>query len=147
VAFFGRLVASRSFRKLGLATALIVGVCVPWLATARDAAPDQWVRGHASESHRKTTVAFESLPPEAKATSQLIRRGGPFPYAKDGIAFGNRERLLPMQRRGYYREYTVRSPGAKDRGAQRIVCGGQPTAPEACYYTNNHYASFRRIVQ
>ena len=62
--------------------------------------------------------------------------------------FGNRERRLPAARRGYYREYTVRTPGAHDRGARRIVCGGdRPASPEACYYTDDHYASFRRIVQ
>ncbi len=89
-----------------------------------------------------------ALPPEASDTQRLIRAGGPFPYAKDGSVFGNRERLLPSQARGYYREYTVPTPGSRDRGARRIVCGGQPaTAPEACYYTDDHYASFRLIAQ
>lgn len=93
------------------------------------------------------TVALADLPAEARQTEQLIRAGGPFPYAKDGTVFGNRERLLPRERRGYYREYTVRTPGSRDRGARRIVCGGeQPKAPDACYYTSDHYASFRRIV-
>jgi ribonuclease T1 len=93
------------------------------------------------------TVALAELPAEARKTEQLIRSGGPFPYAKDGSVFGNRERLLPRQARGYYREYTVPTPGAKNRGARRIVCGGeQPVAPEACYYTADHYASFSRIV-
>ena len=93
------------------------------------------------------TVALAELPAEARKTEQLIRSGGPFPYAKDGSVFGNRERLLPRQPRGYYREYTVPVPGARNRGARRIVCGGaQPVAPEACYYTADHYASFRRIV-
>jgi ribonuclease T1 len=94
------------------------------------------------------TVALEHLPAEARRTEQLIRRGGPFPHAKDGSVFGNRERLLPRQRRGYYREYTVTTPGARDRGARRIVCGGfKPRLPEACYYTADHYSSFKRIVQ
>jgi ribonuclease T1 len=94
------------------------------------------------------TVAFAQLPPEAQATERLIRSGGPFPFSKDGTVFGNRERLLPRQNRGYYREYTVKTPGARDRGARRIVCGGHvPTRPVACYYTSDHYASFRRIVQ
>ncbi len=88
------------------------------------------------------------LPVEARRTEQLIRSGGPFPHAKDGTVFGNRERLLPRERRGYYREYTVRTPGSRDRGARRIVCGGaQPTSPDACYYTSDHYSSFKRIVQ
>ena len=92
------------------------------------------------------TVALADLPVEARQTEQLIRAGGPFPYAKDGTVFGNRERLLPREQRGYYREYTVRTPGSRDRGARRIVCGGdKPTVPDACYYTADHYASFRRI--
>jgi ribonuclease T1 len=94
------------------------------------------------------TVQWSALPPEAKRTEELIRRGGPFAYAKDGSVFGNREKLLPASPRGYYREYTVKTPGARDRGARRIVCGGsQPTKPDACYYTGDHYASFARIVQ
>lgn len=94
------------------------------------------------------TVPLASLPSEAQETERLIRAGGPFPYEKDGSRFGNRERLLPVQARGYYREYTVKTPGSRDRGARRIVCGGhQPTAPDACFYTDDHYASFRRIVK
>lgn len=93
------------------------------------------------------SVSLAELPAEARRTDQLIRSGGPFPYAKDGTVFGNRERLLPREKRGYYREYTVRTPGVQDRGARRIVCGGpQPTAPAACYYTADHYASFMRIA-
>lgn len=94
------------------------------------------------------TVPLASLPIEAQETERLIRAGGPFPYEKDGSRFGNRERLLPVQARGYYREYTVKTPGARNRGARRIVCGGhQPTVPDACFYTDDHYASFRRIVK
>ncbi len=93
-------------------------------------------------------VALADLPPEARETDRLIRAGGPFPFAKDRTVFGNRERLLPAQPRGYYREYTVPTPGSRDRGARRIVCGGrQPVQPDNCYYTEDHYASFRRIVQ
>jgi ribonuclease T1 len=88
------------------------------------------------------------LPFEAQQTEKLIRAGGPFPYSKDGTTFGNRERRLPRRERGYYREYTVPTPGSRDRGARRIVCGGiPPVNPEVCYYTEDHYASFRRIVQ
>lgn len=77
----------------------------------------------------------------------LIQQGGPFQHDKDGTVFGNRERLLPPHPRGYYREYTVRTPGVGHRGARRIVCGGQQArAPDACYYTEDHYASFRRIL-
>ncbi len=91
-------------------------------------------------------VALVALPAEAQATHKTVLNGGPYAYAKDGIVFGNRERHLPLRARGFYREYTVKTPGARDRGARRIVCGGQPPSrPEACYYTDDHYASFRRI--
>jgi ribonuclease T1 len=83
------------------------------------------------------------LPPEAIETLALIQRGGPFPYRKDGTTFQNRERLLPARPRGYYREYTVPTPGSRDRGARRIVSGGDP--PEVFYYTADHYRSFREI--
>ena len=85
----------------------------------------------------------QALPPEAVATLELIRAGGPFPYRKDGTTFHNRERLLPQKPRSYYREYTVPTPGARDRGARRLVVGGDP--PELVYYTDDHYRSFRRI--
>ena len=94
------------------------------------------------------TVALAALPPEARETRRLISSGGPFPYEKDGTVFRNRERLLPAEARGFYREYTVKTPGLKHRGARRIVCGGrEPTRPLNCYYTADHYASFRRIVE
>ena len=96
----------------------------------------------------EATVVVTELPPQGQRTYALILRGGPFPYDKDGTVFGNRERLLPRERRGYYREYTVATPGARSRGARRIVCGGwRATVPEGCWYTNDHYASFKRIVQ
>ena len=91
-------------------------------------------------------VTLSSLPVQAQTTHRLILSGGPFPYDKDGVVFGNRERLLVPKARGYYREYTVKTPGARNRGARRIVCGGTPpTQPEACFYSDDHYASFRRI--
>jgi ribonuclease T1 len=94
-----------------------------------------------------TPVVESALPAEAQQTLRLIRSGGPFPYSKDGTVFGNRERLLPRRERGYYREYTVRTPGTRNRGARRIVCGGSPpTKPETCYYTQDHYVSFQRIT-
>jgi ribonuclease T1 len=86
-------------------------------------------------------IARSALPPEARATLASIERGGPFPYRKDGSTFGNREGLLPAQARGYYREYTVRTPGARDRGARRIIAG----AGGERYYTDDHYRSFKRI--
>jgi len=94
-----------------------------------------------------STVTLASLPEQARQTYQHIAAGGPFAYAKDGVAFGNRERLLPGRARGYYREYTVKTPRARNRGARRIVCGGErPRTPEVCYYSADHYASFQRIV-
>ena len=92
------------------------------------------------------SIALSSLPAQGIETYQRIHQGGPFPYEKDGVVFGNREQLLPAQKRGYYREYTVQTPGSRDRGARRIVCGGPATTPDACFYTADHYASFRRIV-
>lgn len=95
-----------------------------------------------------TSVSSTELPPQARSTLVMIYQGGPFRYDKDGTVFGNRERLLPINTRGYYREYTVKTPRVSSRGARRIVCGGyQPAAPDACYYTDDHYASFRKIVQ
>ena len=101
----------------------------------------------ASNPAATASVALTQLPQAAQQTYQRVLSGGPFPYRKDGILFGNRERVLPAQAKGYYREYTVQTPGAASRGARRIVCGGrQPTAPDTCYYTADHYASFSRIV-
>jgi ribonuclease T1 len=86
-------------------------------------------------------IAAGELPPEARRTIALIRKGGPYPHERDGIVFGNYEGLLPAGARGYYREYGVRTPGAKDRGARRIVAG----RGGELYYTDDHYRSFRRI--
>jgi len=88
------------------------------------------------------------LPEQGRDVLTRIENGDSFEHPKDGSVFGNRERLLPKQTRGYYREYTVPTPGLKHRGAKRIVCGGQPKRrPEACFYTEDHYASFRLIAQ
>ncbi|MDO1528537.1 ribonuclease [Fulvimonas sp. R45] len=84
------------------------------------------------------------LPPEARRTLALIARGGPFPHAQDGVVFGNYEGLLPKQPRGYYHEYTVETPGARNRAARRIITGGTP--PVVYYYTDDHYRSFRRFA-
>lgn len=92
------------------------------------------------------TVSRAELPRQGLDTYERIFQGGPFPYDKDGSVFGNRERLLPPHKRGYYREYTVKTPSIRTRGARRIVCGGPATQPDACYYTADHYASFRKIV-
>ena len=95
-----------------------------------------------------SVVILATLPLQARQAHALIVAGGPFPSSKDGTVFANRERQLPSYPRGYYREYTVKTPGLSHRGARRIVCGGtRPKTPDACYYTADHYASFSRIVQ
>lgn len=86
-------------------------------------------------------IPAAQLPAEARATLALIRKGGPFPYAKDGAVFSNREKALPRQRRGYYREYTVKTPHVRTRGARRIIWG----AGGEFYYTDDHYNHFWRI--
>lgn len=94
----------------------------------------------------RDTIAVAQLPKHAAATLRLIETGGPFPFEKDGVVFGNRERLLPPHPRGYYHEYTVPTPRARDRGARRIVCGGPRRQIGDCYYSDDHYASFKRIA-
>lgn len=113
------------FRTLLLRLALLLVL----LAGCTPASPD------------RDTLA--GLPPEAIETIGLIQKGGPFPYRKDGTVFQNREGLLPQKPRGYYREFTVPTPGSRDRGARRIVTGGNP--PEVFYYTHDHYRSFRQV--
>jgi len=94
-------------------------------------------------------VAVVELPKEARETLALIRKGGPFPYRRDGTTFGNFEKRLPLRSRGYYREYTVPTPGARDRGARRIVAGhgatGDARTSDEYYYSDDHYRTFRRI--
>jgi ribonuclease T1 len=93
----------------------------------------------------RADVTLAELPKEARDVYALVGTGGPFPSDRDAIVFGNREQLLPLQPRGYYHEYTVRTPGMKSRGARRMICGGPATTPDVCYYTDDHYQSFRRI--
>lgn len=92
---------------------------------------------------RTPDVAAATIPREAFDTLRLIERGGPYPHRQDDGVFGNREGLLPPRPRGWYREYTVRTPGERDRGARRIVTGGAP--PTEFFYTADHYRSFRRF--
>jgi ribonuclease T1 len=88
-------------------------------------------------------IPYDQLPAEAHETIRLIDTGGPFPFDRDGVTFQNREGFLPQQRRGYYREYTVITPGEDDRGARRIVAG----AGGELYYTADHYASFQEVLR
>lgn len=128
----------RALHKVGAAFMVVGALAAGSTGWARTADPD---------TGALAPVALASLPAQAQSTYQLVLSGGPFPYPKDGTVFGNRERILPSKPRGYYREYTVKTPGSRDRGARRIVCGGKPpTQPDACFYTDDHYASFKRIV-
>jgi ribonuclease T1 len=119
----------------------ICAVLLAFCAVAATAARDVAARGESPTD----AVAVAALPTEARATLARILAGGPFPYERDGVAFGNRERMLPPRPRAYYHEYTVPTPGAKSRGARRIVCVGDSSTLAECYYSDDHYQSFRRI--
>jgi len=96
-----------------------------------------------NNDHEMRVVAVSALPLEGRETLNLIKQGGPFLYARDGVIFSNFEKRLPKRQRGYYREFTVKTPGIRNRGARRIVCG----QPVECYYSADHYQTFRRIVE
>ena len=106
-------------------------------AAQRESAPAEPARGHVVASE----IELSQLPPEAREAVHLIRKGGPYPYARDGVVFRNRENQLPREKRGYYREFTVKTPGERTRGARRIIAG----MGGELYYTDDHYAHFRRI--
>lgn len=129
---------SRGLLAVAMAGSLALGMSG---AQARTSGPAMRDAGAAN------VVAESSLPREAQQTLAAIRRGGPYAYAKDGVVFGNYEKRLPKQRRGYYHEYTVRTPGVRNRGARRIICGGNQQAARECYYTDDHYNTFRRIEE
>ncbi|MEP7083105.1 MAG: ribonuclease [Betaproteobacteria bacterium] len=118
-----------------------------WLRTGLFAVTCLWlVAGSAvARESRLGEIGVDALPQQATRTLELIRRGGPFPFDRDGVVFGNRERALPARARGYYHEYTVKTPGMRSRGALRIVCGGEQSSARDCYYSDDHYRSFRRI--
>ncbi len=104
----------------------------------------------ASGASAANDIHLADLPKEGRATHALILKGGPYPYPKDGVTFGNFEGNLPKKPRGYYHEFTVPTPGAKNRGARRIVCGAEArewrnNAPAACWYTGDHYQTFQKI--
>lgn len=100
----------------------------------------------ALDSGALVTIQARDLPPEARQTIVLIRQSGPFPYEKDGSVFGNYEKVLPQQKRGYYREFTVKTPYARNRGARRMIAGGEKNSPREYYYTADHYRSFKRVI-
>jgi ribonuclease T1 len=118
----------------------VVAAIAPDLSSAKSSPAYQ------TESFSVVTLA--DLPKQGRETYALILKGGPFPYPKDGVTFGNRERILPKAPRGYYREYTVKTPYSRTRGAKRIICGAgrEQATPDDCFYTDDHYASFRRIA-
>jgi ribonuclease T1 len=123
-----------SFVALGL-------IAASGSASARDTAP---------LIQNFPVILAADLPKEGRDTLALIHKGGPYPYSKDGSVFSNRERILPKQPRGYYHEFTVKTPRSRDRGARRIICGGSAAksqAFEVCYYTDDHYASFKKIKE
>lgn len=137
-----------------------------WFITAIVFAAPAAARGDLPQSQpqeNRQQIRVAELPQEARETLQLIRRGGPYPHERDGVVFGNYEKLLPAAQRGHYREYTVMTPGVRHRGARRIVVGCErqhagssstrPLQLAQCrdggefYYTADHYRSFRRIVE
>lgn len=131
--------------RRGALTLAVAAGCLGSMAPAVQArdffarAAPAWVQ------NASPVIPVSKLPVAAARLLAIIRAGGELPYEKDGTVFGNRERLLPRQPRGYYREYTVPTPRARDRGARRIVCGGPPRTTDECYYTDDHYSSFKRI--
>lgn len=159
----GSQVLQHSRRLLGVSAQLLGScvLCLPLLATPTVAAKTHWQGGNpfsptdhapvqqtqrASNTEKPSVVALAALPALEQKVYRLIHQGGPFPYEKDGSVFGNRERLLPAKKRGFYREYTVAPPRARSRGSRRIVCGGPKRNPQVCYHTADHYASFQKII-
>ena len=130
--------ARQSFARSSIAP---VAICIALCVASLSAATEAFARAGLSP----TAIAVSALPREARTTLDRIRSGGPFHYDRDGVIFSNRERILPAQPRGYYHEYTVPTPGTTTRGARRIVCGGNPATLTECYYSDDHYKTFRRI--
>jgi guanyl-specific ribonuclease Sa len=141
--------------RAGLIAALLVAGALAWGWSQRAPEPEigaaaQVAPTGAAEADRDSRRSHSEadrwpafLPAEAVQTLQRIEAGGPFEHRQDGAVFQNRERRLPQQARGYYHEYTVETPGSRDRGARRIVSGGEP--PVEYFYTDDHYGSFRRF--
>src|ERR1700682_1133080 len=143
--------ARRWLRNGALAAALALGSLGSFGVLTGSLVPAAFARDHfkvgSPAGQVEDTIAVAQLPREAAGTLNSIAAGGPYPYEKDGIVFGNFERLLPLHPRGYYHEYTVPTPRARNRGARRIVCGGLLKRIDNCFYSDDHYTSFKRIVE
>jgi len=126
-------------------TGLWQAVCAGLLASTLLFASLAEGRRDRERSEPGAVIAVSELPVQARETLAAIRRGGPFRFDRDGVVFGNRERLLPAKPHGYYHEYTVPTPDSRTRGARRIVCGGDIPSLAECYYSDDHYQSFKRI--
>ncbi|WP_328998811.1 ribonuclease [Kribbella sp. NBC_00709] len=127
-----------------IVAAVVIAMMVITLAASLfGCSADQKTAGEVDQESGLKIVAVADLPKEAQDTLKLIDQGGPYPYSRDGVVFGNLEKILPKHDRGYYHEYTVKTPGEKDRGARRIVTGNA----QERYYTDDHYKSFRRIAE
>lgn len=135
------LIAGAAVLIVGLAT--MAGFLAGRPSSPPAAAPSIPSAGPATPVSGLPTVAVAALPAQARDTLVLIDRGGPYPYDRDGIVFSNNERILPQRSRGYYHEYTVPTPGSRDRGARRLVVGERGDV----YYTDDHYASFRQVLR
>jgi ribonuclease T1 len=122
---------------------LLVWLMLLWLPAAAQAHGHHSHHDQQSQQTFVATISVAALPPEARDTLRAIKQGGPFAYDRDGVVFGNFERILPTQARGYYHEYTVKTPGARNRGARRIISG----MPGEYYYSADHYQSFNRIQE
>jgi ribonuclease T1 len=133
----------RRWLRGALLVGLVVAAASGWLAQEPFRDADPRVRSVPAAAATQTAAQEAALPPEARDTLRLITAGGPFSHDRDGSVFQNREGRLPRQPRGYYREYTVPTPGSPDRGARRIVSGGDP--PTEYFYTDDHYRNFRRL--
>ncbi len=132
----------------GMKLRLVIGILLFLTAQAVGLIPS--TAAYARPDKPATSIGFiavADLPPEARETLKRIKAGGPHPYKKDGTVFSNRERILPRQPRGFYLEFTVKTPGSRDRGARRIVSGGDPKVSGEYYYTDDHYNSFKRIKE
>jgi ribonuclease T1 len=131
-------------RQIGLGVLASAVLAVGWMPAAQ-AFVSRTEPAQTAQT-RANGLPLSQLPLQGQEVYRRIRSGGPFQYSKDGVVFGNREAQLPRKRRGYYHEYTVPTPGSRDRGARRIVCGGEfVQSPETCFYTQDHYQSFQKI--